>query len=136
MAKKFKAEEHIVALNALRIQLINTTFNSSMIRAEFKNCGIPSNMLFWTVFCNSGLIGIVGKDLYCFKDFDKPIHFRRLGEIYKEYQTRVNSYHNKWNDKRKHKDILKRSDIQAAIKLLQDNGIDVVININKLYHNI
>ena len=41
-------------------------------------------------------------------------------------------YHNKWYDKKRRKDIFKRSDIQAAIKLLNDNGLDVVIRVQKI----
>lgn len=126
MAKKFDAEAHIVALNTLRYQLAKTPFTSNIIREGFKSCGIPSNLVFWTVFCNSGLVKQIGDDLYCFNSPNKPIHFHKLGRIYREYKNKVNTYHNNWYDKKRRKDILKRPDIQAAIKLLRENGMDVV----------
>ena len=132
MARKFDAEAHIIDLNTLRHQLAKIPFTSDTIREGFKNCGIPSNALFWAVFSNSELIQKIGVDLYCFRNPDKPIHFHRLGDIYKEYKKRVTIYHNKWSDKKKRKDILKRPDIQDAIKLLQDNGFTIVIDVNNL----
>lgn len=132
MAKKFDAEAHIVGLNTLRYQLAKTPFTSDTIREGFKSCGIPSNSLFWTVFSNSGLVKQIGDDLYCFNNPNKPIHFYKLNEIYKEYQKKVNMYHNKWYDKKRRKDILKRPDIQAAIKLLRENGMDVVLSVQKI----
>ena len=44
----------------------------------------------------------------------------------------MNAYHNKWYDKKRRKDILKRPDIQAAIKLLRENGMDVVVSVQKI----
>ena len=132
MARKFDAESHIVDLNTLRIQLIKTPFTSNTIREGFKNCGIPSNLLFWTIFSSSGLVQRVGKDLYCFRNPNKPIYFHRLEDIYKEYKKRVTVYHNKWYDKKQRRDVLKRSDIQDAIKLLQNNGFTIVIDVKNL----
>lgn len=132
MAKQFDAEAHIVGLNTLRQQLAKTPFTSDTIREGFKSCGIPSNPVFWTVFSNSGLVKQIGDDLYCFNNPNKPIHFHKLSEIYKEYQKKVNAYHNKWYDKKRRKDVLKRPDIQAAIKLLRENGMDVVLSIQKI----
>lgn len=132
MARKFDAEAHIVDLNTLRCQLAKIPFTSDTIRDGLKSCGIPSNLLFWSVFSNSGLIKQIGEDLYCFNDPAKPIHFLKLDKIYKEYQRRVNMYHNKYHDKKKRKDVFKRSDIRAAIKLLNDNGLDVVVRVQKI----
>ena len=132
MARKFDAEAHIIDLNTLRHQLAKIPFTSDTIREGFKSCGIPSNALFWAVFSNSELVQKIGDNLYCFRNPDKPIHFHRLGDIYKEYKKRVTIYHNKWSDKKKRKDILKRPDIQDAIKLLQDNGFTIVIDVNNL----
>ena len=132
MAKKFDAEAHIVGLNTLRYQLAKTPFTRDTIREGFKSCGIPSNLLFWSVFYNSGLIQQIGEDLYCFNDPTKPIHFLKLDRIYREYKEKVSMYHNKWYDKKRRKDIFKRPDIQAAIKLLNDNGLDVVIRVQKI----
>lgn len=132
MAKKFDAKAHIVGLNTLRIQIAKTPFTSNTIREGFKSYGIPSNTLFWTVFSNSELIQKMGDGLYCFRNSDKPIHFHMLEDIYKEYKKRVTIYHNKWSDRKKHKDILKRHDIQDAIKLLQNNGFTVAINISNI----
>ena len=132
MPRKFNAETHIIELNILRNQLAKISFSSDTIREGFKNCGIPSNALFWAVFSNSGLVKQIGRNLYCFNNPNKPIHFYRLDAIYKEYQKKVNAYHNKWYDNKKHKDILKRPDIQAAIKLLRENGMDVVVNVQKI----
>ena len=126
MAKKFDAEAHIVGLNTLRLQLAKTPFTSDTIREGFKSCGIPSNPVFWTVFSNSELVKQIGDDLYCFNNPNK------LNEIYKEYQKKVNTYHNKWYDKKRRKDVLKRPDIQAAIKLLRENGMDVVLSVQKI----
>ena len=132
MARQFDAEAHIVGLNTLRHQLAKTPFTSNTIREGFKSCGIPSNPVFWTVFSNSGLVKQIGDDSYCFNNPNKPIHFHKLNEIYKEYQKKVNAYHNKWYDKKRRKDILKRPDIQAAIKLLRENGMDVVLSVQKI----
>ena len=132
MARKFDAEAHIVDLNTMRTQLAKIPFTSDTIREGFKSCGIPSNALFWAVFSNSELVQKIGNDLYCFRNPDKPIHFHRLGDIYKEYKKRVTIYHNKWCDKKKRKDILKRPDIQDAIKLLQDNGFTIVIGVKNI----
>ena len=89
MAKKFDAEAHIVGLNTLRYQLAKTPFTRDTIREGFKSCGIPSNLLFWSVFFNSGLIQQIGEDLYCFNDPTKPIHFLKLDRIYREYQENL-----------------------------------------------
>ena len=132
MNRKFNAEEYIVGLNILRHQLSESLFTSNKIREEFKNCGIPSNMLFWTVFSNSGLVQKVENNLYCFKNPDKPIHFCKLESIYKEYKERATIYYNRWYNKKKHKNLLERHDIQDAIKLLQDNGFTIVIDVNNL----
>lgn len=132
MARQFDAEAHIVGLNTLRHQLAKTPFTSDTIREGFKSCGIPSNPVFWTVFSSSGLVKQVGDNLYCFNNPNKPIHFHKLTEIYKEYQKKVNAYHNKWYDKKRRKDVLKRPDIQAAIKLLRENGMDVVLSVQKI----
>ena len=84
------------------------------------------------VFSNSGLVKQIGDDLYCFNNPNKPIHFHKLNVIYKEYKEKVNAYHNKWYDKKRRKDVLKRPDIQAAIKLLRENGMDVVLSVQKI----
>lgn len=132
MAKKFNAEAHIVSLNTLRVQLAKTPFTSDTIREGFKSCGIPSNPVFWILFRKSGLVKQIGEDLYRFNDPSRPIHFNKLSEIYREYKDKRNAYYNKWYDKRKRKDILRRPDIQAAIKLLKENGMDVVISVQKI----
>ena len=44
----------------------------------------------------------------------------------------MNTYYNKWYDKKRRKDVLKRPDIQAAIKLLRENGMDVVLSVQKI----
>lgn len=126
MTKRFDAETSIVYLNTLRVQLSNTTFTEDTIRKGFKNCKIPSNALFWSEFRNSGIVIKVGEDLYCFKNPNKPIHFRMLNEIYKRYKDRADLYYNKWYDKKRRKNVLKNSEIQAAIKLLNDNGFEVL----------
>lgn len=132
MNKKFDAEAHITNLNKLRIELAKIPFTSDTIRKGFKSCGIPSNLLFWSVFRNSGLVSMIEEGLYCFNDPRKPIHFTKLSEIYRQYQEKTTVYHNKWHDKKKQKDVLKRQDIQAAIKLLNENGFDVVLKIQKI----
>ena len=132
MPKKFNAEEHIIGLNTLRLRLIKAPFTSEVIREGFKDCGIPSNPAFWYEFRSSGLISIVDKDLYCFNEPKKPIHFAKLNEIYRKYQEKSSAYYNKWYNKNKRKDVLKRPDIQAAIKLLNENGLDVVLKVQKI----
>lgn len=132
MARRFDAEAHIISLNKLRVELARTPFTSDTIRKGFKSCGIPSNLMFWNTFRNFGLVSMIGEDLYCFNDPRKPIHFTKLNEIYKKYQEKINVYHNKWYDKKKRKDVLKRPDIQAAIKLLNDNGLDVILRVEKI----
>lgn len=132
MARRFNAEAHIVSLNRLRVELTDIPFTSNIIRKGFKSCGIPSNLVFWNIFRNSGLVSMTGEDLYYFNDPRKPIHFTKLDELYKKYQEKINVYHNKWYDKKKRKDILKRPDIQAAIKLLRENGMDVVVSVQKI----
>ena len=52
--------------------------------------------------------------------------------FYEQYKEKVNAYHNKWYDKKRRKDVLKRPDIQAAIKLLRENGMDVVLSVQKI----
>lgn len=129
MARKFDAESHIVDLNSLRIQLANIAFTSDTLREGFKNCNIPSNPIFLNEFFKSGLITQIGKDLYCFTNPSKPIHFNKLNDIYKEYKKKSDKYHNKWYNKEKRKNVLKRSDIQAAIRLLNENGMEVIFRI-------
>lgn len=129
MTRKFNAKAYITALNTIHYQLSQTPFTSETIQIEFKNCGLPSNPIFWSVFSKSNLVKKIGRNLYCFNEPDTPIHFIKLDTIYKEYKRRLTAYRNKWHDNKKQKDVLKRPDIQAAIKLLKDNGMDVVIHV-------
>lgn len=131
MARRFDVREHVAYLNTIRISLSRTYFTSATIREHFRNSGIPSNMLFWSIFSNSGLLKKVGKDQYCFES-NLPIHFKTFAEIYNTYKSKANSYTTKWQNKKNRKQLLKRPDIQAAIKLLKANGMDVVVSIEKI----
>lgn len=123
---KFNSEAHIASLNALRAKLANTVFTSSTLRIEFKECGIPSNLAFWYFFQNSDIITKISEDRFCFSNPNKPIHFQKLEEVYKRYAEKQNQYQNKYRNKKKQSNIFKSAEIQAAIKLLNDNGMIVI----------
>lgn len=135
MTKKFNAKAHIVALNTLRIQLA-LPFTSKIIRQGLKECNLPSNALFWTIFLNSGLVTRIAKDLFVFTNPKEPIHFSKLDAIYRDYNNRMLTYHNRWYYKKKQQNILNREDIQAAIKLLKENGMMILVNSKNIYHSI
>lgn len=127
MAQKFNPIEGISALNTIRMQFSNTPFTSSMLRDEFKLHKIPSNSLFWAVFCTSGLLQRLDVDLFCFTNVNKPIHISYLDNIYNEYRNRSNRYIQKYRVSHKKQNLLEREDVQNAIKLLTSCGFRVVI---------
>lgn len=129
---KFNSEAHIASLNALRAKLANNVFSVSTIRIELRECGIPSNLSFCSFFLNSDIITKIDEDRFCFSNPNKPIHFQKLEEIYKKYLEKQNQYQNKYLNKKKQSDIIKRADIQAAITLLNDNGMIVISQKNIL----
>lgn len=126
MARKFDAEQCIILLNELRVQLNSTPFTEKMIREGFKSCKIPSNALFWSVFRSSGIVKQIGDNLYCFIKPEKPIYFRMLQEIYKKYKDKSDQYHDKWYTKKRRKNTLDSPEVQAAIKLLNECGFEVI----------
>lgn len=136
MSRKFDPEEHIIGLNTLKSQLALTPFDSDTIRKGFKSCGIPSNNLFFSIFKKSDILKCIGEDLYCFINPNKPIHFTKLSEIYREYSKKSDIYRNRWHDKKNCKNLLSRSDIRDAIKLLKSNGIEIIIKRQGMYFSI
>ncbi len=134
--RTFNAKEHITYLNIIRIQFAETTFNSSTIRNAFKSCGIPSNLVFWSEFCKSGLVKKINTDTYSFTNSRTPVHFHKLNTIYEEYKKKVDIYHERQNEKQVEKkeagNILNDKDINDAIRLLLQNGFTVSIDISKL----
>lgn len=127
--KEFDSKEYIADLNILCAQLRNTPFTNEIIRSGFKKIGLPSNILFWDVFRKILNIQRIEGDLYCFHN-SKPIYISKLDLIYNEYKERWKQYYNNWYNKKRRVDTLKRDDIQEAIKLLNDNGFEVVRKID------
>lgn len=127
MAQKFNTIDGISALNSIRMRFANASFTSDIIRNEFRLHKMPSNSLFWSVFCTSGLLQRVDVDLFRFTNANKPIHISYLDNIYNEYRNRSNKYVQKYRVTHKKQNTLEREDVQNAIKLLTSYGFKVVI---------
>ncbi len=128
----FKANEHISYLNAFREQLGSIPATEIDFRSALKHCGLPSNLVFWSEFKHSNIISKIGKDLYCFTEPDKPINYKKLEVIYKKYKKRSECYKNTWIANKNGNALFVRPDIIEAIKLLTDNGFEVIMRANNL----
>lgn len=128
-AKQFKPELYIAAINTFIDE--NPVFQGSNFRSLLKSIGMPSNSTFWSVLTSKTFIHKLDIDTYQF-ELTKPLYTDGLTRIYEEYRTRVNGYAQKRRQSVRQKHPLEREDIQAAIKLLNDAGFDVVVSTSKL----
>lgn len=122
-ANSFQAIEHIKGLNLLQ-QRLNKPITAEKFRAELKKIGIPSNYIFWLEFKRTGLVMEITKGAYIFAN-STPIHHTMLQNIYKKYQEKLSRYSNPQEGK-----------IEAAIKLLKENGFEILIPRGELYQKI
>ena len=121
--KPFDVKEHIAALNVIRVG--GGDFSRDELRKRFRLAGIPSNLLFWTVFSHSHLVEKVeGKR---FRFIAKPIHYQEFAKVYDVYRERCNVYSKRSSRKKKIGNL--ESNIQDAIQLLKDNGYTILKNI-------
>jgi hypothetical protein len=102
----FDAKLVIASLNEIKQD--KNIFTEEECRMFLKECGIPSNILFFKEFKNSLLRKIGNK--YTFQSI-KPIHFNDLQVIYNRYYKIVNAE--------------KKDPIQEAIELLKRNGYKI-----------
>lgn len=136
--KPFKAKEHIKMLNMLKTQTLEQSLllTDRDFKDSLKECGIPSNNLFWIEFKRSGLIQEVGVNVFQWNDPNLPIHFRTLQNIYEKYRTRINKYQSTYKEKKILGTVFKREDIKKAINLLKENGFEIFAPKGNLYQKL
>ena len=105
-------------------------------RDSLKECGIPSNNLFWIEFKKSGLIREVEANVFQWSNTSSPIHFKTLQDIYKRYHARMVKYQSNYKEKKAYHSIYKREDIKEAIDLLKDNGFEIFAPKGNLYQKL
>lgn len=118
----FNSSEHIKPLNEFK-QLTNYPLSEEDIRIALKNCGIPSNILFFNEFKNSGILLKVEGNLYVWNS-SEPIHYKFLQTVYSNYQRKVNEYaYRAYQKKKEGQEYLEISD---AIQLLKSKGFIIL----------
>lgn len=131
----FIAANHIAVLNEFKRHSIKSC-DLPLSRTDFcnlfKNCGIPSNSLFFTEFKNSGLLIKVEGNMYTWKN-KHPIHHLTLQSIYARYQKKINTYANTRYCKKKREKEIETEEIRKAITLLKDNGFKIFMQCGEFY---
>lgn len=135
--RSFDPKECIGALNNFKraMQLRDQPFSKETVLTALKNCNLPTNSVFWTVFRNSGIIQETSKGKYMFTSKD-PIYIGLLEHVKKSYQTAVKKYGGAKSEKKKDIPEPKESpkmDIQSAIDFLKKQGYKVLLPIGVLY---
>lgn len=133
----FVAREHIGELNNIRCELLAADVNLTAVqfRDALRRCGIPSNKLFWNTLKGSGLIKEIDGE-FNFSKPKNPIHFKVLQSVYSEYYKKYSGYVLKYRAARKLEELKKVEEIDNAIKLLKENGFEILVPIGKLYQKI
>ena len=136
--KPFKAKEHIKMLNILKSQTLEQQLllTDRDFKDSLKECGIPSNNLFWIEFKKSGLIREVEANVFQWNNASSPIHFKTLQDIYKRYHARMVKYQSSYKEKKMLHDVCKRKNIKEAIDLLKENGFEIYAPKGNLYQKL
>ena len=136
--KPFKAKEHIKMLNMLKTQTLEQSLllTDRDFKDSLKECGIPSNNLFWIEFKKSGLIREVEANVFQWNNASSPIHFKTLQDIYKRYHARMVKYQSSYKEKKMLHDVCKRKNIKEAIDLLKENGFEIYAPKGNLYQKL
>ena len=136
--KPFKAKEHIKMLNMLKTQTLEQSLllTDRDFKEALKECGIPSNDLFWIEFKRSGLIQEVSANVFQWNGPNLPIHFKILQNIYEKYRTRLVKYQTTYKEKKALGITFKREDIKKAINLLKENGFEIYAPKGNLYQKL
>ena len=136
--KPFKAKEHIKMLNMLKTQTLEQSLllTDRDFKDSLKECGIPSNNLFWIEFKKSGLIREVEANVFQWNNASSPIHFKILQDIYKRYHARMVKYQSSYKEKKMLHDVCKRKNIKEAIDLLKENGFEIYAPKGNLYQKL
>lgn len=134
----FKAIEHIKQLNMLKRDMVHAgvPVSSEDFRAAFKTCGIPSNLIFWMEFRNSGLLTRVEGHLFVWTSAVSPIHHQQLQSIYNSYQKKINAVRDRYLEKKAREELLKSKEIEDAINLLKENGFEIFAPKGNLYQKL
>lgn len=136
-ANSFLAMAHIMELNEFKRKLLRdkAPVTAETFRNGLKECGIPSNILFWTEFKKSGIITEVEGNMYVWKT-RFPIHHLTLQAIYKRYQSKVNAYNKVRVEKEKDKKKEVRKQLREAIDLLKSHGFEIFAPNKDLYKKL
>lgn len=128
----FQADKCIAALNNAKkaMQLRANTFSKEEIIRTLKGAGIPSNWYFLKALISVNILQKVGRDKYMFTSKD-PIFVEKLANAYKEYSSHINKKPEVVETAIPVK--VEESDIEAAIKLLKENGYHILSPIGILY---
>ena len=127
--KELKLKDCVVALNNIKkaLELTNEPISKEVLISSLKNCGLPYNASYWTVFRNSGLIvnSSWGKYYFAHKE---PINLKALIELHHRYTALTRQYNQtkklKKNPVQEYSPSLE-SQIQDAITLLKSNGYEI-----------
>lgn len=136
-ANAFQAIAHISELNELKQDILHgaAPVSEEELRAGLKNCGLPSNILFWSEFKNSGLLVKVEGNLFVWKT-KHPIHHRMLQAIYLKYQNRINGYTRAYKEKKAELRAAKDKEVDEAINLLKSRGYEIFAPCKGLYKKL
>ena len=132
--KSFDPRECIEALNTIKsgIQMTEKPVTKEYLIDSFKNCGLPCNAVFWSVFKNSGILQEVSKGRFMFAS-KNPIYIERLANIQRKYIEIKRQY-------RKVPEVVESpvevDPIQEAIALLKSHGYQVLVPVDTLYRII
>lgn len=135
--KAFEAIAHIGELNELKQGILHgkAPISERDFRAGLKSCGIPSNIVFWSEFKNSGLIVKVEGNMFVWKN-RQPIHHKMLQSIYSRYQDRMNMYAKTYKGKQEELRVAKDKEIDNAINLLKSEGFVILTPHKGLYKKL
>lgn len=97
----FVAIDHIKAINIFRESLNGRSFSRKELKQTLKNDGIPSNEVFISALRKSPVLTQVGKDQFKFATPKRPVYYGMLDKIYKDYQSKINTYKQTYREKKK-----------------------------------
>lgn len=143
--KSFDPKECISLLNNIKqgMQMSDLPFTKKTILNSLKECGLPNNATFWTVFRNSGILKEISKGKFKFASKD-PIYVGLLDDIKTKYQTLRNRYQTKHREskilKDDNKNPIPENDpvalTQFAIDHLKEQGYQILAPIGILYQKL
>lgn len=130
--KRFKAIEHIKALNFLKKECFEIpSVSEAVFREGLKKCGIPSNPVFVSELKKSGMITEIEENIITWVD-KKPVHYRTLQKVYNEYQKRMISYSTRYREKQREEKREEEEQVLKCINFLKSKGFEVFAPWGKL----